>query len=126
MGPAVFVSRESTSHSIKQLRTGPPWGGKGILLQKRPAAGGRRGDGQGASVWKGWTKSRQKQYTKETMYVEKVSFWYSKCTILEVRDCVIYAKEHNIYIKLLTKLRNTDIINAIGKRYYFIKEGYNL
>lgn len=36
------------------------------------------------------------------------------------------AKEHNIYIKLLTKLCNTDIINAIGKRYYFIKEDYNL
>ena len=60
------------------------------------------------------------------MHVEKVSFWYSKCTMLEVEDCVIYAKEHNIYIKLLTKLCNTDIINAIGKRYYFIKEDYNL
>lgn len=28
MGPAVFVLRESTSHSMKQLRAGPPWGGK--------------------------------------------------------------------------------------------------
>lgn len=41
MGPAVFVLRESTSRSMKQLRAGPPWGGKGLLPQERGQAGKR-------------------------------------------------------------------------------------
>lgn len=65
-----------------------------------------------------------RRYTKDTRLVEKVSFQYSKCTIPEVRDCEKYAKEYNICIKILTKLCNTDMINAIGKRYYYKKEDY--
>ena len=41
MGPAVFVLRESTSHSMKQLRAGPTWGGRGSLPQERGQTGKR-------------------------------------------------------------------------------------
>ncbi len=66
MGPAVFVLRESTSHSMKQLRAGPTWGGRGSLPQERGQTGKR--------CIARMAKILGRRYTKDTILVEKVSF----------------------------------------------------
>lgn len=45
MGPAVFVLRESTSRSMKQLRADRPGEEKGFYCRRGPPQGEERGQG---------------------------------------------------------------------------------